>query len=59
MVNQKKDLRMNVRYLIGKLAVPEHVQEWLKQNETYTIRIRNTVDSLSDEALNKTYRDGA
>lgn len=64
MVNQKKDLRMNARYPIGKLAVPEnvsveHVQAWLKQIKTYTIRLRDTVDSLSDEALNKTYRDGA
>lgn len=55
---------MDVRYPVGKLVVPEngsveHVQEWLKQIETYTIRLRDTVDSLSDEELDKTYRDGA
>ncbi|MFJ7735575.1 YfiT family bacillithiol transferase [Lysinibacillus sp. NPDC097287] len=55
---------MDVRYPIGKLQVPEkvtfeNVQEWLKQIETYTIRLRETVDSLSDEELNKTYREGA
>ncbi|WP_067724682.1 YfiT family bacillithiol transferase [Oceanobacillus damuensis] len=55
---------MDVIYPIGELQVPEkvtleHVQEWLKQIETYTIRLRETVDSLSDEELNKTYRDGS
>ena len=55
---------MDVKYPIGKLQVPEkvtfeNVQEWLKQIETYTIRLRETVDSLSDEELNKTYREGA
>ncbi|QDQ00247.1 putative metal-dependent hydrolase [Lysinibacillus fusiformis] len=55
---------MDVRYPIGKLQVPEkvtfeNVQEWLKQIETYTIRLRETVDSLSDEELSKTYREGA
>ena len=55
---------MDVRYPIGKLQVPEkvtleHIQEWLKQIETYTIRLRETVDSLNDEELSKTYRDGS
>ena len=55
---------MDVRYPIGKLVVSgdglvEKVQEWLKQIETYTIRLRETVDSLSEEELNKTYREGA
>ncbi|MFJ5771786.1 YfiT family bacillithiol transferase [Psychrobacillus sp. NPDC093180] len=55
---------MDVKYPIGKLQVPEkvkleHIQEWLKQIETYTIRLRETVDTLSDEDLNKTYREGA
>lgn len=55
---------MDVRYPIGKLQVPEkvtveNVQEWLKQIETYTILLRETVDSLNDEELNKTYREGA
>lgn len=55
---------MDVKLPIGKLQVPEkvtlvHVQEWLKQIETYTIRLREAVASLHDEQLNKTYRKGA
>ncbi|GGA47021.1 YfiT family bacillithiol transferase [Psychrobacillus lasiicapitis] len=55
---------MDVKYPIGKLQVPEKVkrediQEWLKEIETYTIRLRETVDTLSDGDLSKTYRDGA
>lgn len=55
---------MDVKFPIGKLQVPEkvtleNVQAWLKEIETYTIRLRETVDSLSDEELNKTYRDGS
>src|SRR5690606_3827662 len=49
---------------IGKLQVPEkvtseNIQEWLKEIETYTMRLRETVDSLGDEDLSKTYRDGS
>ncbi|QEY22607.1 putative metal-dependent hydrolase [Psychrobacillus sp. AK 1817] len=55
---------MDTRYPIGELQVPkkvtlENIQEWLKKIETYTIRLRETVDSLSDEELSKTYRDGS
>ncbi|MFF2501367.1 YfiT family bacillithiol transferase [Peribacillus sp. NPDC058075] len=55
---------MDVRYPIGKLQVPEkvtleNIQEWLKEIETYTIRLRETVDSLSDEELSRTYREGS
>lgn len=55
---------MDVKYPIGQLQVPENVtvesvEEWLKQIETYTVRLRETVDSLSEEELNKTYREGA
>ncbi|MFJ8065331.1 YfiT family bacillithiol transferase [Psychrobacillus sp. NPDC096426] len=55
---------MDARYPIGKLQVPEkvkfeNIQEWLKEIETYTIRLREIVDSLSDEELSKTYREGA
>ncbi|RKQ30381.1 YfiT family bacillithiol transferase [Oceanobacillus halophilus] len=55
---------MDVKFPIGKLQVPEKVgqedvQEWLKQMETYTTRLRETVDSLDDKALSKTYRDGS
>jgi len=55
---------MDVKFPIGELQVPEKVttediQEWLKQISTYTTRLRETVDSLSDDDLNKTYRDGS
>ena len=55
---------MDVKYPIGKLQVPEKVkrediQEWLKEIETYTIRLRETVDTLSDGDLSNTYREGA
>ncbi|MDW0115357.1 putative metal-dependent hydrolase [Sporosarcina thermotolerans] len=55
---------MDVRFPIGELQVPENVtlenvQEWLKDIESYTTRLRETVDHLGDEDLNKTYRDGA
>ncbi|WP_210468066.1 YfiT family bacillithiol transferase [Sporosarcina sp. 6E9] len=55
---------MDVRYPIGRLQVPEQVtvegvQEWLKEIDTYTNRLKETVDSLSDEELSRTYRDGS
>ncbi|GGK07578.1 putative metal-dependent hydrolase [Lentibacillus kapialis] len=55
---------MDIRFPIGELQVPkkvtlENIQEWLKDIETYTIRLRETVDALSDEELSKTYRDGS
>ena len=55
---------MDVKYPIGELQVPENVTlemvlQWLKQIETYTIRLRETVDYISEEELNKTYREGA
>ncbi|RLL48356.1 putative metal-dependent hydrolase [Oceanobacillus piezotolerans] len=55
---------MDVKYPIGQLQVPEkvtleNIQEWLKEIETYTIRLRETVNSLSDEELSKTYREGS
>lgn len=55
---------MDVRFPIGKLQVPENVtlesvQEWLKQIETYTSRLRETVGSLSEEELRETYREGS
>ncbi len=57
-------MKMDVRFPIGELQVPEQVtleniQEWLKDIETYTIQLRETVDSLSDEELRKTYREGS
>lgn len=55
---------MDVKYPIGKLHVPEkvtleNVQGWLAEIETYTTRLRETVDSLNNEELSKTYREGA
>jgi uncharacterized damage-inducible protein DinB len=55
---------MDVKYPIGKLQVPEkvkieNVQEWSKEIETYTIRLRETVALLSDEELSKTYSEGS
>ena len=55
---------MDLRYPIGELQVPkkvtfENIQEWLKKIETYTIRLRETVDSLSHDELSKTYREGS
>ena len=55
---------MDVKYPIGKLQVPkkvkfENIQEWLEEIKTYTIRLRETVDSLSDEEWSKTYREGS
>lgn len=55
---------MDVKFPIGKLQVPEHVtlddvQQWLKQTETYTTRLRETVEGLTEEQLNKTYREGS
>lgn len=55
---------MDVRYPIGKLQVPEkvtleNIQQWLKEIETYTTRLRETVGSLNEEELSKTYRDGS
>jgi uncharacterized damage-inducible protein DinB len=55
---------MDVKYPIGQLQVPEkitleNVQEWLKEIETYTVHLRETTGSLSEEELNKTYREGA
>lgn len=55
---------MDVRYPIGKLQVPEkvtleNIHEWLKQIETYTTRLRETLDSVSDVELSSTYREGS
>ena len=55
---------MDVKFPIGQLQVPdevtaEEVNEWLREIGSYTTRLRELVDSLSDEDLNKTYRDGS
>lgn len=55
---------MDVRFPIGTLQVPENVSledvaSWLGDIETYPARLRQTVESLNDEQLNKKYRDGS
>lgn len=55
---------MDVKFPIGKLQVPdkvtgENIQVWLNEIETYTTRLRDTVDSLSEADLSKTYREGS
>ena len=55
---------MDVKFPIGSLQVPdnvkaEHIQEWLEKISSYTVRLRETVDGLSDEQLAKKYREGS
>ncbi len=55
---------MDIRFPIGELNIPENVtleniEKSLKQIETYTVRLRETVDSLNTEELSKTYREGS
>ncbi|ARK22091.1 YfiT family bacillithiol transferase [Sporosarcina ureae] len=55
---------MDSRFPIGELQVPGHVtlediQKWLQEIDTYTTRLRETVDSLNEEELHKTYREGS
>lgn len=52
---------MDVKFPIGELQVPnkvtlQHIQEWLNEIDTYTIRLRETVDSLNEKELSKKYR---
>ncbi|MFB9860609.1 YfiT family bacillithiol transferase [Salinicoccus siamensis] len=55
---------MDVKFPIGELSVPDKVgkadvEEWVAQIETYTKRLREQVDGLTEEQLGKTYREGA
>ncbi len=55
---------MDVKYPIGKLQVPEQVktedvEKWLEEIGSYTARLRETVDSLTEEQLEKKYREGS
>ncbi|WP_368652256.1 YfiT family bacillithiol transferase [Ornithinibacillus sp. 4-3] len=55
---------MDVKFPIGQLDVPEKVtledvQGWLTQIKSYTTRLRESVDSLSEEELSKTYAEGS
>lgn len=55
---------MDVKFPIGPLEVPEvvtldNVKRWLGEINTYTDQLRETVDTLNDVDLTKTYRDGS
>lgn len=55
---------MDVKFPIGQMEVPEQVtnedvKKWLNEINSYTTRLREVVDSLDDEDLNKTYREGS
>ncbi|WP_437272201.1 YfiT family bacillithiol transferase [Staphylococcus succinus] len=55
---------MDVKFPIGPLEVPEvvtldNVQCWLGEINTYTDQLRETVDTLNDVDLTKTYREGS
>ncbi|MHA6252799.1 YfiT family bacillithiol transferase [Oceanobacillus sp. CAU 1775] len=55
---------MDVKFPIGDIQVPEivtlnDIQGYLDKIKTYSTRLRETVDSLTDEQLNKTYREGS
>lgn len=55
---------MDVRFPIGELQVPEtvtleNVKQWTEEIETYPSRLKETVHSLSDDELNRTYREGS
>ncbi|WP_341201142.1 YfiT family bacillithiol transferase [Planomicrobium okeanokoites] len=55
---------MDVRFPIGPLQVPddvkaEHIREWLEKIGSYSMRLREAVDGLDDEQLEKKYREGS
>ena len=55
---------MDVRFPIGPLQVPDevnhtHIAQWVAQIETYVTRLRNTVDGISEDEWQATYREGA
>lgn len=57
-------MKMNVKFPIGQLQVPDNVtlqdvEQWLEEITSYTTRLRKKVDSLNEEQLTKTYRDGS
>lgn len=57
-------MKMDVKFPIGQLQVPDNVtlqdvEQWLEEITSYTTRLRKEVDSLNEEQLAKTYRDGS
>lgn len=62
--NLKERIEMNVKFPIGQLSLPADVQltdveKWLDEINTYTDRLRRTVEGLTEEELTKTYREGS
>ena len=54
----------HIQFPIGKLEAPvnatlEDVKGWLAQTETYTNRLRETLEGITEEDYLKTYREGA
>ena len=54
----------HIQFPIGKLETPvnttlDDVKGWLVQTETYTKRLRETLQGISEEDYEKTYREGA
>ncbi|MDW8569624.1 YfiT family bacillithiol transferase [Staphylococcus shinii] len=55
---------MDVKFPIGELDMPENVtlddvQKWLVEIDNYTHRLRDVVGNITEEELNKTYREGS
>ena len=55
---------MDVQFPIGKLDVPDNVtlddiKEWIADIDSYTTRLRATVDGLNEADIEKRYRDDA
>src|SRR5690625_4263416 len=54
----------DVKFPIGELEVPEQVTvkdvaTWMSEIKTYTSRLREVVDALTEEQLKQTYRKGS
>ncbi|WP_436951312.1 YfiT family bacillithiol transferase [Staphylococcus shinii] len=55
---------MDVKFPIGELDMPENVtlddvQKWLVEIDNYIHRLRDVVGNITEEELNKTYREGS
>lgn len=64
LIKYERRIFVDVKFPIGKLEIPKKitksdVTKWMEQISTYTTRLREVVDGLSEEQLQKTYREGA
>lgn len=55
---------MDVKFPLGELDMPENVtlddvQKWLVEIDNYIHRLRDVVGNITEEELNKTYREGS